>query len=816
MTLAVIYLIGTIYGATGRWELLLLYIGILCYIGYGAVTKKGKLWCIGVLLCLLLLFLIAVYREYAQEEFRNAYLSQIENGKEAVVWGRISKKEYKKDNCYYILTDCVVCISEKEYRCNRVLSVFSSDGNSIGDIIKIKGKLNNFQCATNYGMFDQRAYYLAQKIDFEVRAATILGSCAAKFQIQESLFRFRCQLLQNFLQLADEKTAGILSSMLLGDKRALDLQIKSLYQAVGIGHILAISGLHVSVFGMGLYRLIRNRGGGFWLSGLSAGIVLCLYVRMTGAAVSSVRAAGMLLLLLGAELAGRSYDLLNALGGVTLLLLASNPFLIFYAGFWFSVAAVAGIGISIDKISSTEDRQVQKENINSGFKKNVLACLRKKWEKGTKSMWTALSVQLVTLPLTAYFYYEIPTYALILNCLLLPVVSVILVSGTAGGLVSLCSTAVAGCLLLPAKWLLSIYERVCNFFLRLPYASIIAGKPSLERLEIYYAVYLLGLSVLYAQAKKNQTQGHQKAGDQTAELRKGKKRFQAVCRGSGKMIWLCMLVGILLFPKTHHAEVTVLDVGQGDGIYLCTEGGTSLFIDGGSSDVQNVGTYRILPFLKAKGIREIPYWFLSHLDEDHVSGLEEALEAGYRVGAILLADRVPRDEAFEKLSCMAYKNKIHIVFLKKGQYLQIDAAKITCLYAGADAFSERNDQSLVLGYEENGFSAVFAGDISAEVETHIIESNAIKKVTFYKGVHHGSKNSNSAGFLEILKPDIVTISCGAYNRYGHPHKETLERIRKIGASCYRTDQSGAITIIREKGRLRIVCGEFYFAQKQQV
>lgn len=262
------------------------------------------------------------------------------------------------------------------------------------------------------------------------------------------------------------------------------------------------------------------------------------------------------------------------------------------------------------------------------------------------------------------------------------------------------------------------------------------------------------------------------------------------------VIITCLLCMLLLFshvPK--QAEVTVLDVGQGDGIYIHTSDGADVFIDGGSNDVKQVGTYRILPFLKAQGVAGIDYWFVSHLDQDHISGLIEAIESGYRIGQVVLAQGVVRDEAYEELTEALANRQIAIQYLDKGAVLRGRTASFTCLAPGLDAVAgERNADSLVLLYEECGFTGFFSGDIPTEEEEKLAAEGKLPAVSFYKAAHHGSKYSNSEKLLSRLQPRVSVVSCSEKNKYGHPGEEAVTHMEESsGLVCY-TMKAGQVRV----------------------
>lgn len=220
--------------------------------------------------------------------------------------------------------------------------------------------------------------------------------------------------------------------------------------------------------------------------------------------------------------------------------------------------------------------------------------------------------------------------------------------------------------------------------------------------------------------------------------------------------------------------------------------------------MKGVGTYRILPFLKSKGIRDIDYWVLSHLDEDHVSGFYEVLESGYPIRHLLLAKDITADDEKRRLLSMTRKYDLDIVWLERGDILKL--GEKSCLRVlspgGGIPVEDRNDASLVFLFEDDDFRGLWTGDITTKQEEALVnQGDRIGQVTLYKAAHHGSKYSNSKAYLQKLSPQISIISCGRYNRYGHPGEEAIEHMKQSGSKLYYTMYGGQISVYRKKGKL---------------
>ena len=855
--LACMFLTGILWKWTGL--ILSLGIGLLLYFYATPWKERGIRFAVLVAGMPVMLLLGALCVE-KQDAFRSVYLSVLEEGQSVRLAGKINRVEEKTNCFYYYLTDCSVEQSDHLMPCNDVLAYVSSDDYSVGQILILQGTISLFDEATNEGQFDSRAFYRSQKIDFGVWVDSVERVEGKSDRFRVWLSRVRVELGIPLSRYADDD--GVLSAMLLGDKTSLDSEIRSLYQKSGIAHVLAISGLHISLLGMALYRLLRHRCGLTYLwAGIVAASFLVAYTLMTGNAVSARRATGMLIVYLVADLLGRSYDMLSALSLIVILLLWENPFLVTNSGFQFSVAAVVGIGVGqgvlVPRVGSwkvvygrrkKQDDVVRCDEAKCDVAKrdaakcdvakrdatkcdatkcdaakrdaakcdaerirmqNLVDWMKRRMDKCLPGMMISLSIQFFTLPLVAYYYYEIPVYAILLNIpvlALIPYVLGLAVFGSLTGQIAFLQP-LSFALCRVCGWVLHGYRWLCDASLLLPGARMITGKPSEVRVVVYYGLLGAFYYVLWCGMKKKQRQMCTKGAQ--AE----KQEWIRSWFGFGLGLVLVLLLTFLFVRGKPEFELDILDVGQGDAIYLCASDGTNFMIDGGSTDVKKVGTYRILPFLKAKAIRKVDYWFVSHTDEDHISGLVEVMESGYAVGTLVLAEAQKEDEKAHRLAELAQKNGIRVCYMKAGDVLgtrkedvvnernRAESFRIECLYPTNNNDSEDvNDRCLVLYYEDENFSAFFGGDISSEVEEQLVSAGKCRQTDVLKASHHGSKYSNSDVLLHALHPRLTIASAGKKNRYGHPSPEAIARVGESGSAFYSTINYGRI-------RVRFVDGE---------
>lgn len=752
------FIAGILFSAGYKWLLLPAFgIGILTA---GRIRfEKSKIFAWGKLIVYLLSIGCGIYRWEAAQELKAIYEPILYDGMKVTLQGELEQKEYKNKKYLYYLKNCYLkpesdsdtssITGSRIVACNRIIAEMETDEVSIGRVLVLEGSVSVFQQARNEGNFDEISFYQSQNIGFKLKKTQIKKLYGRENVFCEALYQLKQKLKKVYTSCMPEDTSGVIAKMVLGDKSLMDQEINQLYQKVGISHILAISGLHISVIGMTIYKLFRWIFGSYVISGIAAGGMMFAYGCMTGFGPSSTRAILMFFLMLSAAMLGRTYDSLSALGFSALCLLWENPSLLWYAGFLFSYGAVLGAVLVGSVVTgSFEKKKKVRDAVYSGF-----------------------CIQLVTVPLTAYFYYEIPVYGMFVNLLVLPLMSIVLGFALAGGFIGLLWLPAAKWLLVPCRVILGFYKMLSSFMQGLPGAALITGKPQSLKMIVFY----IGVAVLvFLVKRRKQVRGFLYTG-------------------------ILLLAFVLYQPKTG-MELHVLDVGQGDGIYLKTASGYDIFLDGGSSDVGSVGTYRILPFLKYKGIRKIDYWFVSHADKDHISGLQEILETGYPVEKLIFAENVIKDEAFEALMDIAKAAGTEIFYMGYLDRLHLGNAKLTCVFP-YEAFvtDDKNAASLVLYYEEENFSALFTGDIGEEEEEWIANHSeawmkADRGLDVYKAAHHGSRFSNTEALLRTLKPQIAVISCGVKNSYGHPHAEAVARMEEAGCEIWSTAECGQMKI----------------------
>lgn len=642
---------------------------------------------------------------------------------------------------------------------------------AIGEKIRVFGEGKAADPARNPGVFDYRLYCRSRGISGIVYADgyTVTGGKVHVFS--DSLYRIRRRLSEQLKLIALPEDAGILAAVLFGEKEDLDRGIYELYRKNGISHLLAISGLHVSIVGLGIWKLFRKGGAGFWISGIFAGGFLCAYGMMVGSGASVARAVSMAGLSFLAAAVGRTYDLPTAMCIPAAGLLLSHPYLLTQASFQLSFLAVTSLVYPGRLFSSRGEKLFTNEKISAA----------------ASAFFTSLSIQIVTAPVILWHSFGIPVYGVFLNLIVIPLMTYVVVSGFLGLGLSFLSESVGGAMLGGAHYILKFYEVICNGIGEFTGAELVLGQPKVWKIWCYYGLVILG-AVVYER------------GMEIAENKK--HRLVLLCAA-----WLAAFF-FLLPSRPAGLSVTFLDVGQGDGIVLRSEAHTVL-VDCGSSQQKSIGEKVLVPYLKSEGITHLDLAVMTHGDQDHMNGIRYLLEhpeSGIRVGGLMMPE-AGKDEIYGKMAELAKKQDIPVFYAEKGDTWKNFPGKemtMECLSPeGGTEFADRNEESLVFRLTYGRFSLLLTGDMETAGEEKLSDSGVLTPVTILKAGHHGSATSSSEEFIEKLSPSVTILSYGRKNRYGHPAAEVRERLLEHGSKLYETGISGAVMIRTDGKKLKI-------------
>ncbi len=726
------------------------------------ISRKKKSAC--AFLCLL--FLVSVCIGWRNYESKLDILKQcdaIDNGELVRVSGKVV-------NIWENSNGISVEIKRKNDGV-KVLCYFEEFDCKIGSEILVCGENKKFDEATNCGEFDVKEYYNSKEIFQALETCSVITCSKEYSEIFNWFYVSRIELKRAILEICDTEEAGVLCAMLFGDKEYLDEEIKELYTISGIGHILAISGLHISLAGGIVYQLMRKfmRQPAAFL--ISSGIMLC-FCGISGASVSTVRAIIMYMINVFSHVLGRKYDIKNAMSIAMIWVLFDNPLYINNGGFVLSFASVAGIAFILPIID-----EVFAEYKN----KKVLSALL-----------TSSALYFSTLIIIADMYYEIPVYSILLNALLLPLMGVIVVSGFMGGVLFLVAAPIGKLVVVAAVLVLKIYKWVCLMFSNIPINTYVTGDKNVWQLVLYYFMLMVVLGLCLTMKRRKYPM---------------KKILPILSLG------IVIMLGIVLCKREYVFMVSMLDVGQGDCIYVESPNGNNYLIDGGSSDEKQIGQYKIEPFLKSRGRDKISAVFVTHTDTDHISGILELIENDLIIiENIFFSKHVPeKNEGYIKMCNLADEKNIKVHFLEAGNVISDETFEFVCISPMANVtYKDINGASIVLLGQYKEYKFLFTGDIGKDEEKTLMESeyvNLLTDLTVLKVAHHGSKNSSDDDFLSLTNPKYAVISCGRDNIYGHPASRVLTSLENVGARLCIGYECGMVWFEEKNGKLRF----YYFS-----
>ncbi len=644
----------------------------------------------------------------------------------------------------------------------------------LGKELSVTGDFVPFRHATNEGEFDAAEYYLTLGLYGTLQEVQLYAVSRTHWPIRNGLLQMKVFLQQRVRDNIPEKYGGILEALLLGDRELLDPQVQQLYQRNGIFHILSISSLHITMIGMFLYHVLRKMGASIPVAGTAGCLLLLCYGTMTGFGVSAIRAIGMYSVKMLGQAVGRTYDMLTALGLLGGIMVTIQPYYLKSGGFLLSYTCVLGIGIMYPILSGAT------EAIFPG-------------ERG-KAFVLSISIFLTTLPLQLSLFYEVSVYSVVLNLIIIPLMQPLMICG----FLFLAFPGI-GIFQYPIRWILEGYEWLCRLFEHLPGNRWCPGAPAMVYVVLYYLFLGVGLAALKCLPILRMEYGAEKWNSYKGKLLKWRwdKRWGAITLFLIFVMCTCLAVFCIGQGQGRtRNQVTFLDVGQGDCILVETAGGGHYLFDCGSSSRKKVGEYVLIPYLKYHGIKTLDGVFVSHPDADHTNGIEELLQLSEENGIVirqLILPNVPAArKEFDRLDYGTTR------YISRGDVWQDDGAVFSCLYPtkGLDtADSNAYSQCFLVNFRD-GWSLLLMGDMEGEGEHMVAEglSEQLQDYVVLKVAHHGSRGGTSMELLEEVRPDMAVISAGRNNRYGHPHKEVLERLDSLQSYVLSTAKEGQMLI----------------------
>ena len=702
-----------------------------------------------------------------------------------------------------------------------------------GDRVEILVRARPVQDFGDPGSFDYRAFLARQDIYLTstVRNATLIEKIPGPAPtLAQRLARWRGSLLRrtDAMFAASDERASVVRAMLLGDRSFLDTEQVEAFQKTGAYHILVLSGLQVGVLAAILLWTTRRLrfppvfGIALTLSALWA------YAGIVEDHPPILRAAWMATFYLLAFVLFRRTHVLNAMGLAALIILGARPSEISDASFLLSFLAVASIGgIAAPWLERTAGNYLRALDhlgdvtrdashpphaaqfrldvraaaawlaghlpaFASRFARNIVAapCRIGLW------LWETIvisaAIQVAMLPLMAQYFHRVSVLGLAANVPAVLLTGVIVPIGFLSLGVSVISQPLGqlfGHVLSPVVGLMVWAVQVVS---RFPRSSYRVPSPPIGALAAFFAAMLfLAVAILMA-----------------------RRRTAAVA--CAVAVSLAAVIAIYPFaPRLDagHLEVTILDVGQGDSIFVAFPNGRTMLVDGGglpgSAFIRSrrpgvdVGEDVVSPFLWSRGLKRLDVVALTHAHQDHLGGLAAVLQ-NFQVGQLWVGRDI-QSEAYTALLDEARTHGIPIVRRQRGDHLEWDGVAMQVLWPDNldPAKAAQNDDSLVLRLQDGRETLLLTGDIERPVERTLLADGDSLDADFLKIPHHGSRTSTTEPFLDSVHPKFAAISVGENNPFGHPNDDVISRIEMEGTTLYRTDRDGAITVVTDGNRLEL-------------
>ncbi|MDQ0858310.1 DNA internalization-related competence protein ComEC/Rec2 [Bacillus sp. V2I10] len=619
-----------------------------------------------------------------------------------------------------------------------------------------KGELKPPKHATNPNAFDYSDYLKYNRIHWVLTADSIDQCRNSDQTLVEKLKEYRQDGIQFISDVFPKESKGIVQALLYGERSHISEDINKAYQELGIVHLLAISGLHVGILVSGLYYFLIRTGMTHEKTKLLLILSLPVYCIIAGGAPSVLRAAGMSMLYLASKQMKLQLSTIDVISVTFLVLLFADPYYLFNVGFQLSFSVSIALILSARAFSKIPNRFYQLLAVSS-------------------------VAQLASLPIILYSFYQISILSLPMNILFVPFYSVVILPLSLASVFGMIIFSPLGSILIAVTdLLLKISNNIVLFINSLPSFMLLFGKPSFLFLFLF-TVFLCLAFIVYEKSNR------------LIEMR----------------LFVLFIVLLLFYQYESEyfvqtGEIVMLDVGQGDSIYLSAphNQGTYLIDTGGilsfnqekwkeKSNPYSIAEDTLIPFLKSKGKRTLDKLILTHGDADHAGEVTKLLDE-IRVRELIVPYGFLRGEFEQEIIDKAKSKGTEVSVLKSGDAVSDSFFKLNIV--SPIALSEsKNDDSLVIFAKIGGLNWLFTGDLEHEGEKRILEKYKGLKTDVLKVGHHGSKGSTSDSFLKQLQPKIALISAGENNRYHHPHNEVIGLLQKYGMEILQTKDHGSIT-----------------------
>jgi competence protein ComEC len=678
-----------------------------------------------------------------------------------------------------------------------------------GDRIEIRSRIRPVNNFNNPGGFDARRRMGYQEIwcgAFADAAGVVIVEKRAEAGFLGTVDRVRSAIAGVIDQAGLGRAGPVLKALVMGDPSGIPADVRQAFVRTGTSHILAISGLHISLVATAAFAFFRwalcrvpllLRHG--WVRKGAALLTVTPvvgYSLVAGFSPSTQRALVMVIVFLAALLVERETDLKNSMAAAALAILVVHPPSVFSVSFQLSFAAVFAIVYGM-------------ECLNAAFPAPPPPVDRWVRIRRWVGMFFAVSACATwgTLPICLYYFNLASISGLLANCVVIPLMGYLSVGlGLVGALLGAVSVPVAvachalnGLILDPT---IGFIEWMAAF----PLAAVRTVTPSLLEIGLFYALTWAALSLLLRRraAAPDRVQSSEvvPAGRPRAAL-----AILAVC-----MLVGAADVGYWVFQRfwRNDVRVTALDVGQGSSVVVELPGGHTMLIDGGGfadRAIFDVGAAVVAPFLWRNKIRTIDTLVLTHANSDHVNGMIFIADT-FQVGSLWSASEAVSHPGYSELLRVCRERGVaQPPFADLARHHLFGPARMDVLHPGAGTArrrSDENDNSIVLRVGIGDHAVLLPGDIMHAAEKGLVRSAGGRlRSTVLLAPHHGSRSSSSEEFLRAVAPETVLISCRKRPGSGAPHPSVLERYRALGARVWRTDRDGALQVATDGRRLAV-------------
>jgi len=645
----------------------------------------------------------------------------------------------------------------------------------IGDVILTNAEITLPQTAMNSGGFDYANYLKTEKIFFqcEIGDTDVEIISHVNRLIRHSWANFRKKCISFFDEAFPTDEGAVLKAFVTGDSSDVSKNIEESFSNSGLSHILAVSGLHVSVFISLVVSLLRLFNISKRKEMIFSVIAAFFFVFFTGASVSALRAGILAVIALVAKLIYRKSDSLTTLSLAAAMLSAFDPLVVYSASFMLSFSATAGILLFYNTISDFFSKLYKRLDGKSFiFKVSRNVC---------DSFAVGLSAQIFTTPLLVYLFSGFSAMSIISTMFVTPFLPFLL----AGGILFIATSFINGTVSMLfggfAYMLAKLLLWISDYFGGFSFSKVLFGEITPFLLLMYGLFILLAMSIF--------------------------KKHKAFYITAIISLSALSCIGVINKAVNYEtAQVSFINVGQGDCALFKAPGGCDVWIDaGGYYQSNGTGEYIIAPYLLKHGVTDVEYVILSHTHSDHIVGLYGLLDKLKIDNLIIPYGQLDTEDGKEIIK-KAKEKGVNVINFTAGDKIII-SDKIQFLALSPDEnqgkFAESiDDLGIVIRLDYGKSSFLFTGDITSDIEKHLIKRYPDKlKADVLKVAHHGSKHSTSQEFIDVVMPKYSYIPVGN-NTYGHPTPEVIKTLKNSGSEVYRADIHKDVTFYFDSQKIK--------------